>query len=61
MTYAEARTKDPAIRDIILMAASRNVAKIDIEAIEKILCEGADGRFLVEIPEEYYPVIFPEE
>ena len=53
MTYADVRKTDPAIRAIIVHAASVNIPRLDIEAIEKILIEGADGRYLDEYDTTY--------
>jgi hypothetical protein len=40
------RAKDPAVRGILLYMISRNVQRPEIEAIEKILIDGVDGRNL---------------
>jgi len=57
MTYADLRKKDPAIRAILLCAIGRNIQHPEIEAIEKILVEGADGRYLAEVNSEDLPMI----
>lgn len=49
MTYADLRKKDPVIRELIVSLISRNVQRPEIDAIEKILIEGADGRYLAEV------------
>lgn len=54
MTIAEYRKNDPVIRQMLLSLIARNVQHPEIDAIEKILIEGVDGRFLVEMEE------FPE-
>jgi hypothetical protein len=45
-TYAEMRIQDPAIKEILLILRQRNIQNPDYSAIQKILIEGADGRYL---------------
>ena len=47
--YSDIRVQDPVIRQILQHLASRNIQKLDLDAIAKILYEGADGRYLTEI------------
>jgi hypothetical protein len=45
MTVAEARAKDPVIKQILSRIISANVTNPEFTAIKKILIEGVDGRF----------------
>jgi hypothetical protein len=52
MKYSDLRANDPVIQAIILRIVQANIQRIDVEAIAKILYEGADGRYLQEVKED---------